>query len=46
MIKNILELLKNANGETELIRVAQGKNKLPTNLKEGFQKLKNEIKWL
>ena len=46
MLKNILELLKNANGETELIRVAQGKNKLPTNLKEGFQKLKNEIKWL
>ena len=29
MIKNILELLKHANGETENIRIAQGKNKLP-----------------
>ena len=32
MIKNILELLKYANGETELIRIAQGKYKLPTTL--------------
>jgi|TARA_R100000951_G_C2621251_1_gene174542 hypothetical protein len=46
MIKNILELLKNAQGETELIQIAQGKNKLPTTLKEGLHKLKNEIKWL
>ena len=33
MIKNILELLKYANGETENIRIAQGKHKLPTTLR-------------
>lgn len=45
MIKEILELLKHANGETENIRIAQGKHKLPTNLKEGYKALKQEIKW-
>ena len=45
MIKNILELLKHANGETETIRIAQGKNKLPLTLKEGYKALKQEIKW-
>ena len=29
MIKNILELLKIVDGETETIRIAQGKYKLP-----------------
>ena len=45
MIKNILELLKHANGETENIRIAQGKNKLPISLKDGYKALKQEIKW-
>ena len=45
MIKNILELLKNANGETENIRIAQGKHKLPTTIREGYKALKQEIQW-
>jgi len=45
MIKNILELLKHANGETENIRIAQGKHKLPTTLKDGYKALKQEIQW-
>ena len=46
MIKNIFELLKNANGETEAIKFAQGSNKLASGLKEGYKQLKTEIKWL
>ena len=45
MIKNIIELLKYANGETDNIKFAQGSKKLPTNFKEVKQKLKNQIKW-
>lgn len=45
MIKNILDLLKYANGETENIKIAQGKNKLPMNIKEGYKALKREIRW-
>ena len=45
MIENILELLKHANGETENIRIAQGKNKLPISLKDGYKALKQEMKW-
>ena len=45
MIKNILELLKHANGETETIRIAQGKNKLPLTLREGYKALKQQIQW-
>lgn len=45
MIKNILELLKYVNGETENIRIAQGKYKLPTTIKDGYKALKQEIKW-
>ena len=44
MIKNILELLKYVNGETEAIRIAQGKYKLPLTLKDGYKTLKNEMK--
>ena len=46
MITTILEMLKNANGETEYIRVAQGKNKLPVTIKEAYKQLKTEIKWI
>jgi hypothetical protein len=45
MIKLILESLKYANGETENIRIAQGKYKLPTTIKESYKSLKKEIKW-
>ena len=46
MIKNILDLLALANGETENIRIAQGKYALPKDFKSGYKKLKNNIKWL
>ena len=45
MIKNILELLKYANGQTENIRIAQGKNKLPITMKDGYKAIKQEIRW-
>ena len=45
MIKLILDSLKYVDGETENIRIAQGKYKLPTTLKEGYKALKREIKW-
>ena len=45
MIKLILDNLKYANGETETIRIAQGKYKLPTTLKEGYKALKKQIQW-
>ena len=45
MIKLILDNLKYANGETETIRIAQGKHKLPTTIREGYKALKQEIQW-
>ena len=45
MIKIILAALKIAKGETNNIQIAQGKNKLPTTIKEGWKQFKNEIKW-
>ena len=45
MIKNILFLLQHAKGETENIRIAQGKCKLPLTIKQGYKALKQEIKW-
>ena len=45
MIKNIIELLQLSKGDTENIRIAQGKNALPKNLKSGFKLIKNTIKW-
>jgi len=45
MIKNILDLLKFAKGETESIQIAQGKYKLPMTLKEGYKAIKQEIIW-
>ena len=37
MIKNILDLLPLVKGETENIRIAKGKNKIPQSLKEGYK---------
>ena len=45
MIKLILDSLKYANGETENIRIAQGKHKLPLTIREGYKALKQEIQW-
>jgi len=45
MLRNIFELLQIANGETERIRIAQGKYKLPETFKEGVKQIKNEVKW-
>lgn len=45
MIRYILDNIANANGETENIRIAQGKYKLSTTLKEGWQELKREVLW-
>jgi hypothetical protein len=39
-------MLQQANGETENIRIAQGKNKLPNTLKDGYTQLKTQTKWL
>jgi|TARA_R110000803_G_C11978975_1_gene320514 hypothetical protein len=45
MIKSILELLKLVNGETENIRIAQGKYKLAESFSEGVKQTKRKIKW-
>lgn len=45
MIKLIIESLKYANGETENLRIAQGKYKLPTTIKEGYKALKQKLQW-
>ncbi len=45
MIKNILDLLPYAKGETENIKIAKGRYKMPETIKEGYKQLKNQIKW-
>jgi len=45
MIQNILELLKYANGETENIRIAQGKYELPSGFMGAGKKIKKELRW-
>jgi len=45
MLNSILQLLEYAKGETENVRIAQGKYRLPNNLKEGYRQLKKEVKW-
>lgn len=45
MIQNILQLLEFANGDTENIRIAQGKYELPKTFRGTFKQIKNEIKW-
>tara|TARA_R100000935_G_scaffold28606_1_gene48958 strand:+ start:300 stop:440 length:141 start_codon:yes stop_codon:yes gene_type:complete len=46
MIKNIVDLLQLAKGQTENIRIAQGKNALPKDLQSVSKIIKNTIKWL
>jgi len=45
MIKNIIDLLQVVDGDTENIRIAQGKNALPISVKNGLKLLKKQIKW-
>jgi hypothetical protein len=45
MIKNIIDLLQVVDGDTENIKIAQGKNALPKNVKNGLKLLKKQIKW-
>jgi hypothetical protein len=45
MIEIILDMLKHAKGETENIRIAQGKHRLPLTIKEGYKTLKQDLKW-
>lgn len=45
MIKTILDLLEYANGETENIRVAQGKYALPLSVKEAIKTKVKQNKW-
>jgi len=44
MLRNIFELLQIANGETERIRIAQGKYKLPETFKEMVKQIKKDLK--
>jgi len=46
MLQNIIDLLKHTKGETERIRVAQGKHYLPNSFKESIKQIKIESKWL
>jgi len=44
MIKNILELLTVVKGETENIKIAQGKYALPKTYKQAIEQIKTNIK--
>lgn len=46
MLKIIIDLLENANGETENIKIAQGKYKLAGSIKESYNQFKKEFLWL
>tara|TARA_R100000773_G_C4122251_1_gene57129 strand:- start:306 stop:449 length:144 start_codon:yes stop_codon:yes gene_type:complete len=43
VIKNILELLPYAKGETENIRIAKGEYKYPESIKEAYNDFKKQI---
>lgn len=45
MIKEILEQLSDAKGETEAIKIAKGKYKLSTTFKDAINEIKREVKW-
>tara|TARA_R110000822_G_scaffold217340_1_gene351804 strand:- start:260 stop:400 length:141 start_codon:yes stop_codon:yes gene_type:complete len=45
MIKDIIDLLQIAKGETENIKIAQGKYALPKDLKSGFKLIKKTLQW-
>tara|TARA_R100000654_G_C2680167_1_gene127196 strand:+ start:56 stop:205 length:150 start_codon:yes stop_codon:yes gene_type:complete len=45
MILAIIELLEYVNGDTENIKIAQGKYKLPENMYDGYKLLKKQVRW-
>ena len=45
MIKDIISLLQFSKGETENIKIAQGKYALPKDLSSGFKLIKKTILW-
>lgn len=45
MIQGILQLLEFVDGDTENIRIAQGKYELPKTFKQTVKQIKDEIKW-
>jgi len=45
MLENIFKILELVKGDTENIRIAQGKYYLPNNLRGAFKQIKTEIKW-
>ena len=45
MIKNIIDLIQVVDGETENIRIAQGKYKLAETLSEGVKQTKRKLRW-
>jgi len=45
MIAHIMELLSSSNGQTENIRIAQGKYKHPESIREAIKKFKKELIW-
>jgi hypothetical protein len=46
MIKNLIELLEVARGESENIRIAQGKYYLPETFKDTIKQIKKEYRCL
>ena len=44
MLENLFEMLELANGETENIRIAQGKYYLPEDFKGVVKQIKTEIR--
>ncbi len=45
MIKDIIDLLQIVDGDTENIRIAQGKYKLAETFKEGYNQIKRDLKY-
>ena len=45
MIKNLLELLEIARGDSETIKIAQGKYYLPETYKDTFKQVKKQVRW-
>jgi|TARA_R100001443_G_scaffold12761_3_gene22508 hypothetical protein len=43
VIRNILDLLPYAKGETENIKIAKGKYKYPESIKEAYTQFKKEV---
>jgi hypothetical protein len=45
MLESIFNILNKVKGDTENIRIAQGKYYLPNSIKGAFNQIKKEIKW-